>query len=77
MTYTCVIIFLMPKNKFFPILKQLLMVPQLWADQKLLKTIETSPSKVNIERATAICLKKFPKICEKFKKNIFVLRKQP
>ena len=30
----------MTKNQFYPILMQLLMVPLLWADQKLPKTIE-------------------------------------
>ena len=32
--------FEMPKNQFFPILMQLLLVPLSWADQKLPKTIE-------------------------------------
>ena len=32
--------FEMPKNQIFLILMQLLMVPLLWADQKLPKTIE-------------------------------------
>ena len=50
--------FEMPKNQFFPILKQLLRVPLSWTDQKLSKTIEPSPSNVNIECVTAICLKK-------------------
>ena len=41
--------FEMPKNQFFPILMQLLMVPLSRAGQKLPKTMETHPSKVNIE----------------------------
>ena len=49
--------FEMPKNQICPILMQLLMVPLSQAYQKLPKTIEPPPSKVNIEQATAICLK--------------------
>ena len=45
---------------------QLLMLLLSQAYQKLRKTIETPPPKVNIERATAICLQK------KFK-NILLL----
>ena len=47
----------MPKNQICAILMQLLMVPLSQAYQKLSKTIEPPPPKVNIERATAICLK--------------------
>ena len=60
----------MPKNNVFPILKPLLIVPLSQAYQKLPKTVEP-PSKVNVEQATAICLKKIPKICEKFRKYFF------
>merc|ERR1712059_241793 len=45
-----------PKKLFFCILMQLLMVPLSQAYQKLRKTLETPPSKLNIEQATAICL---------------------
>ena len=57
---------------------QLLMVPLSLAYQKLAKTIEPPPSKVNIERATAISLKQnlvFPKYLKNLE-SIF-LEKQP
>ena len=49
------------------------MVPLSWADQKLPKTIETLPSKVNIEQATAIYLKqkKYPRKSENLRKYCF------
>ena len=50
-----------PKNKICAIIMQLLMVPLWRLDQKLFKTNWTDPPKVNIEWATAICLKKIPK----------------
>ena len=52
-----IIFFEMPKNKCFPILKPLLMVPLSWAYHNLPKTIE-SPSKVNIWSTRALFLKK-------------------
>ena len=55
----CDYFFEMPKNLFFPILKQLLMVALSQAYQKLPKTIETHPSKVNIGSARAVFLKKY------------------
>ena len=38
--HLCDYFFEMPKNQFFPILMQLLMIPLSWEDQKMSKTIE-------------------------------------
>ena len=48
------------KKQICTVVMQLLKVPLSWVYQKLPKTIEPPP-KVNIEQATAICLKKLKK----------------
>ena len=66
LTYTCMILFLKPKNHIFPIKMQVLMVPLPRLDQKLPKQLNP-PSKVYIESARDIFPKKiFSKFFTKF-----------